>query len=422
MREIFVSETYKEKSVLVTGATGFLGKVLVEKLLRDCKGIEKIYLFLRGKKSDDFETRFKKYKNLKVFDRIKNEDPQSLEKLYPIHADIEKYDNNFGINDEDLSILKKNVNFVFHCAATVKFDEPIEVAISMNTIGTEKLLNLAETFNKLDVFVHVSTAYSNINQNEIHEKIYEPICSYERVIKLVQEQNMDELLPLAETAASVFPNTYIFSKHLTEKLVSDYSEKIPIVIIRPSIVCPSFEEPFKGWVDNYNGIMAVLPTASTGLLRVVYGKGDVTPDLIPCDFVVNSIVVAAASMVSNKNKNMQIFNCTTSQQKPITWNELLDTSIKFYQDYPSTHIVWYPDGGITSSYLLYLFRFLFFQLIPACLFDLISLAIGKNTWAIKLQLKIFDSMKLMEHFIYNSWKWNNSNFILLHKLVSLGER
>jgi alcohol-forming fatty acyl-CoA reductase len=422
MREIFVSETYEKKSILVTGATGFLGKVLVEKLLRDCKGIVKIYLFIRGKKSDDFETRFTKYKNLQVFDRIRKEDPQSLNKLFAIQADIEENGENFGIDDENLSILKKNVNFIFHCAATVKFDESIEVAISMNTIGTQKLLNLAESFENLDVFVHVSTAYSNINQTEIHEKIYEPICSYERAIKLVQEQNMDELLPLAETAASVFPNTYIFSKHLTEKLVSDRSDSIPIVIIRPSIVCPSFEEPFEGWVDNYNGIMAVLPTASTGLLRVVYGKSDVTPDLIPCDFVVNSMVVAAASMASNENKNMQIFNCTTSQQKPITWNELLDTSKKYYRDCPSTNIVWYPDGGLTSSYLLYLFRFLFFQLIPACILDLISLAIGKKTWAIKLQLKIFDSMNLMEHFIYNSWKWRNSNFILLHKLISLGER
>lgn len=134
------------------------------------------------------------------------------------------------------------------------------------------------------------------------------------------------------------------------------------------------------------------------------------------------MVVAAASMASNENKQLQIFNCTTSQQKPITWTEFLDLSKKFYQDCPSTKILWYPDGGITNSYIVYLMKFLLFQLIPACLLDLISLALGKKAWAIKLQLKIFESLKLMEHFVYNSWEWRNSNFILLHKLVSLGER
>lgn len=253
MREIFIRKTYEKKSILITGSTGFIGKVLTEKLLRDCEGIEKIYIFMRGKKSDDFETRFVKYKNHAVFDRVRKNNPESLDKLCAIKADFDE-EINFGIDDEKLIELKKNVNFVFHCAATVKFDEPIEVAITLNTIGTQKLLDLAESFANLEVFVHVSTAYSNINQKVIQEKIYEPICGYERTIKLVQEHNMDELLPLAETAASIFPNTYIFSKHLTEKLVSDRSHSIPIVIIRPSIVCPSFEEPYEGWVDNFNGI------------------------------------------------------------------------------------------------------------------------------------------------------------------------
>lgn len=41
----------------MTGGTGFLGKVLTEKLLRTCDGISKIYLLVRPKKGKDMTTR-----------------------------------------------------------------------------------------------------------------------------------------------------------------------------------------------------------------------------------------------------------------------------------------------------------------------------------------------------------------------------
>ena len=42
-----IGEFYRGRSVLVTGASGFIGKQLVEKLLRSCPDIDKIYLLLR---------------------------------------------------------------------------------------------------------------------------------------------------------------------------------------------------------------------------------------------------------------------------------------------------------------------------------------------------------------------------------------
>lgn len=45
-----VADYYLKKNVLITGGTGFMGKVLVEKLLRSCPGISTIYLIVRSKK------------------------------------------------------------------------------------------------------------------------------------------------------------------------------------------------------------------------------------------------------------------------------------------------------------------------------------------------------------------------------------
>lgn len=45
-----VANFYKNKSIFITGGTGFLGIALIEKILRSCPDIKQIYLLLRPKK------------------------------------------------------------------------------------------------------------------------------------------------------------------------------------------------------------------------------------------------------------------------------------------------------------------------------------------------------------------------------------
>lgn len=52
-----ISDFYSGRDVLITGATGFLGKVLIEKLLRSCPGIGKIFVIVRPKKGMDVDIR-----------------------------------------------------------------------------------------------------------------------------------------------------------------------------------------------------------------------------------------------------------------------------------------------------------------------------------------------------------------------------
>lgn len=51
----------------------------------------------------------------------------------------------------DRNWMIENVNFVFHCAATVKFNEPLEIATKINIEGTENLLGLAAQLKHLKV-------------------------------------------------------------------------------------------------------------------------------------------------------------------------------------------------------------------------------------------------------------------------------
>lgn len=58
---------------------------------------------------------------------------------------------NLGLRSEDKKLLVSNVNIIFHCAATLRFDEELKSAINTNTCATQKILELAKQCPKLRV-------------------------------------------------------------------------------------------------------------------------------------------------------------------------------------------------------------------------------------------------------------------------------
>lgn len=63
---ITIPEFYNNRDVFITGATGFVGKVLIEKLLRSCPGIRRIFLMLRPKRTRTISARMEEIKNTPV--------------------------------------------------------------------------------------------------------------------------------------------------------------------------------------------------------------------------------------------------------------------------------------------------------------------------------------------------------------------
>lgn len=54
---------YAGKSIFLTGATGFMGKIISEKLLRTCPDIKAIYILIRPKKGKEITKRFEEIFN-----------------------------------------------------------------------------------------------------------------------------------------------------------------------------------------------------------------------------------------------------------------------------------------------------------------------------------------------------------------------
>ena len=144
-----IAEFFKGKSVFITGATGFMGKVLVEKLLRSCNEVKCIYVLLRPKKGLDVKSRLIKLFQVKIFEKIIENEPEQLCKVVAIEGDINL--PGLGISDEDMKRLVKDVSIVFHSAATIRFDEPLRTAVNLNVLGTRRVVQLCHKLTNIEV-------------------------------------------------------------------------------------------------------------------------------------------------------------------------------------------------------------------------------------------------------------------------------
>ena len=66
MEEAYVADFYRNRSVFLTGGTGFMGKVLIEKLLRSCPDMDTIYLLVRPKSGCQASQRIQELVDCKV--------------------------------------------------------------------------------------------------------------------------------------------------------------------------------------------------------------------------------------------------------------------------------------------------------------------------------------------------------------------
>ena len=76
-----VLERLRGKHVLITGTTGFLGKVVLEKLIRAVPDIGGIHLLIRGNKRhpDARDRFFEEIATSSVFDRLRQDDNEAYD-------------------------------------------------------------------------------------------------------------------------------------------------------------------------------------------------------------------------------------------------------------------------------------------------------------------------------------------------------
>lgn len=144
---------YNGQNLFVTGGTGFVGKVLIEKLLVAFPNIGNIYVLLRsGKNGESPQHRLQEELIKSKIFTLRKDFRYNFEKLIVISGDMTK--PRLGLSDDDYQLLTEKVSIVFHSAATVRFHGPLKKFINHNVLGTQAIMELCRDIKNLQVSFH----------------------------------------------------------------------------------------------------------------------------------------------------------------------------------------------------------------------------------------------------------------------------
>ena len=112
--------------------------------------------------------------------------------------------------------------------------------------------------------------------------------------------SVEKLAEIQSKVLGKFPNTYVFTKNLSEKILqASKPENMTVTIIRPSIVGCSYIFPMPGWLDSISASAAIFLFAGLGILKHLNGRKEIIGDNIPVDFVADFCIVVAAGKANS---------------------------------------------------------------------------------------------------------------------------
>ncbi|XP_049767050.1 fatty acyl-CoA reductase 1-like isoform X1 [Schistocerca cancellata] len=412
-----VPQWYAGRSVLVTGATGFLGIAIVEKLLRSCPDIGTIYMLVRPKRGQDPQARLEAYVSNVVFSKVQEEQPDFARHLSVIAGDVSSPD--FRLAEQEMAALRRDVSIVFHCAASVRFDDSLRQAVTTNVVGTKRVLQLAEQLPNLQVFLYISTSFCQSDHQVVEEKLYPAKADPEMIMNIVSSMDDDLLGLITPKLLGNLPNTYALTKNLTEELVARYSDRLPIVIARPSIVVLAWKEPLEGWVPNMNGPLGFLVAGGKGVLRAILADFSLSSDLIPIDCTVNAIITVAWHVAETRQPSPYVCNITNGNQNKVTWASILKNLKRINTtEVPLRPVLWYGEPIVTTSVVWYTICHFFLEVLPAHVLDFFIRLSGRKPFLVKVNNRLQSAKIMLRYYMLHEWTFINRNIISLYKSMA----
>ncbi|XP_032674186.1 fatty acyl-CoA reductase wat-like [Odontomachus brunneus] len=422
-----VLQYYAGRNILITGGSGFFGILLIERLLRCCSDLGKMYVLMREKKGKSAEERFKQHFDNVVYDKLKKEQPNFISKIIMIEADFGEI--NLGLSPENRKRLL-DTNVIFHLAATVRFNEAIRVAVNINVRGTREILLLAREMTDLKAFVYVSTAFSYCVNKFIEEKFYTSPLETNAILTLLDILDNETLDIITPMLIGEWPNTYMYTKAIAEDTVRQYSVELPVCVVRPSIVVTTAKEPITGWINNLYGPVGVVMGSGLGLLRTLHCMPENTADLVPADYVIANIIVAgwdtaqrkdtllSVDDANPKSRNSEteralIYNCVSSNQNPITWAMFMKYNEQYSLLTPFMNMLWCYVFTLNRYRLVHNIYALFLHTIPAVIVDVLAFLTGRKPKLLKTYKKIHVFTDSISYFTTRQWQFRNDAVVKL---------
>jgi alcohol-forming fatty acyl-CoA reductase len=349
---LVIAEALAGKRIAVTGATGFLGTAIVERLMRSTPGCDIVLLVRAGKRSTSVQRIQREVLKNDAFDRLRAElkeaggetfEEMAARRIHVITGDVTT--DGLGLNEVD-QIALASCDIVIHSAASVSFDSPLDQAVEVNLLGPVRIVQTLQSLNVTPHLVAISTCYVAGNRRGTAPEALTSAGPFDlglnwrdevtaarrlrgdaeaasRMPSQLQEFRdgarrelgaagapalaskteqlrtrwvTDQLVDAGRSrAASVsWPDAYAFTKNLGEQAVTEMKGNVPVSIVRPSIIESAFSEPRPGWIRGFRMAEPVIVSYARGLLKEFPGVPEGTVDVIPVDMVVAATICVAA--------------------------------------------------------------------------------------------------------------------------------
>ncbi len=382
------------KRIAITGATGFLGTALVERLVRSVPDCEIVLLIRPGKRSTVTQRARREIFRNDAFDRLV--EVHGKEGFFAMIDDrVTVIEGDIGTDGLNLDANGREVlascDIVIHSAATVSFDAAISTAVEVNLLGPTRVV---ETLQDLDANPHViavSTCYVAGNQrgtaNEalltdspFHIDVdwrsevkaarrlrsdfdaesrstdrlaeFGKRAQYEigaagtpllaaKTETLRQRWVSDQLVEAgrARAASLGWPDAYAYTKALGERALAESKADIDVSIVRPSIIESAWAEPNPGWIKGFRMAEPIIISYARGLLKEFPGVPEGIVDVIPVDMVVAAIIGVAARGHAGDH-NIDVTQVASGTRNPLHYRDLVKLVGGWFQEHPL-----YDDKG-----------------------------------------------------------------------------
>jgi HAD superfamily hydrolase (TIGR01490 family) len=374
----------------VTGATGFLGTALVERILRSVPDAEVVVLVRPGRRATAAQRAAKEILKNDCFDRLRQEhgerfDDEVGRRLVAVAGDVGR--DGLGLDDDGRRELA-SCDVVVHSAATVSFDAPLDQAVEINLLGPARVATAvaeARAAGKGPAHVvAVSTAYvASTHQGEAREELLNrysldidweaEVVSARRVrADLEAESRRPDMLAsftkearrelgaagdhvlaarteraredwikrqlveagTARSQALGWPDAYPFTKALGERaLVARAGEAgVPLTIVRPSIIESALLEPRPGWIRGFRMAEPIIISYARGMLKEFPGVPEGVVDVIPVDMVVAAILAVCARGPDPDGPS--VFQVASGVRNPLRYSRLVDLVQEWCAEHP----------------------------------------------------------------------------------------
>lgn len=354
-----IARYLRGKTVLLTGGTGFLGKVIVERLLRTAPDIGRIYLLIRSRHAvagpavtaaRRFEAEVLPSAAFSTLAAHYGDKWRSFawSRLVPVEGDVSL--PRLGLTEPDHGALASRVELVINAAASVAFDEPLDSALAHNVRGVEHVARFAREC-RAAALVHVSTAFvagrrtgrfpegpltPDVSAIDI-EAIEDTIAAVLRESPAGTRDHRATRARLVEAGMARarhrgWHDIYSYTKALGEMVLARDRGDVPTAILRPTIIESSLRDPSPGWLENLN---------VGDPLFVEFGRGrmpdfplaiDAVLDMVPVDFVANALLAVLAR--AGDSPAISHYTVGSGALNPLTGARIHELTYEYFTNNP----------------------------------------------------------------------------------------